>query len=82
MRIALASLGRAQLNEIRVSPTTEEALLGWLKGKVLPGGAAQLKKINIYESISRHNARYMLQSLTQWLPSTDRQGLCLVFDFR
>lgn len=82
LRLALAALGAAQVNERRVSPTTEEVLLGWLTGKLPPGGSAQLKKINIYETISRQNAKTMLQSLSHWLPSTNERGLCLVFDFR
>lgn len=82
MRIALAALGRAQLDQDRVSPTTEEVLLGWLRGKVPVGGAAALRRINIYGTINRQNAAVMLRSLSHWLPKTGMSGLCILFDFR
>ncbi len=82
LRVALTALGRAQLIPEELSPTSEEVLLGWLRGKAEPGSAATLKRIRIFERINRANAKFMLQSLTHWLPKTGKNGLVLIFDFR
>jgi hypothetical protein len=79
-RAALAGLGRAGLMPENFTPTTQEVLLAWLRG--LPGGAATLKKLRIYERIGVRNARHMLASFCHWLPNAGWRGLVVDLDFR
>jgi hypothetical protein len=81
-RAAITALGRAQLMTDAVTPTTEEVLLAWFRGKTLPGAAASLKRAGIYERIQQANARYMLSSFCHWLPKAGRSGLVVTLDFR
>lgn len=81
-RIAITALGRALLVPDSVTPTTEEVLLAWFAGQTLPGAAAALKRIHIFERINQGNARQMLASFCRWLPGTGHQGLVAVLDFR
>jgi hypothetical protein len=81
-RTAVTALGRALLIPDAVSPTSEEVLLGWFAGKMLPGAASALKKVQIYERIQVANARPMLLSFCHWLPQTGHAGLVVTLDFR
>ena len=81
-RSAITALSRALLIPDAVTPTTQEVLLGWLGGKSVPGSAAALKKIQIFERINLTNARAMLTSFCRWLPQTGHAGLVVTLDFR
>lgn len=81
-RAALTALGRAQLLPESLSPTTEEVLLAWFAGGTVPGGAAALKRIHIFERITAANARHMLRSYLHWLPQVGYQGQVVSLDFR
>lgn len=81
-RTAIKELGLAQLVSASVSPTTEEVLLAWFRGRTLPGAATALKKIRIYERINQTNARHMLSSFCNWLPKVGYSGLVVTLDFR
>ena len=81
-RTAISALVRAQLLPDAMTPTTEEVLLAWLAGRTMPGAAAALKKIQIFERITRANARHVLASFCRWLPRTGHGGLVVTFDFR
>jgi len=81
-RTAVTALGRAQLMPDSAPPTTEEVLLGWFAGRALPGGAAALKKVQIYDRITQANARTMLESFCRWLPRIGKTGLVVTLDFR
>lgn len=81
-RTAVTALGRAQLMPDSAPPTTEEVLLGWFAGRSVPGGAAALKKVQIYDRITQANARTMLESFCRWLPRIGRTGLVVTLDFR
>ena len=81
-RAAIAALVRSQLLPESMSPTTEEVLLEWFVGRTMPGAASALKKIHIFERITRTNARYMLASFCRWLPKVGHEGLVVTFDFR
>lgn len=81
-RTAIKELGLAQLVAASVSPTTEEVLLAWFRGRTLPGSATSLKKIRIYERINQTNARHMLASFCNWLPKVGYSGLIVTLDFR
>ena len=81
-RTAVTALGRVQLMPDSMLPTTEEVLLGWFAGQALPGGAAALKKIQIYDRITQGNARAMLSSFCSWLPRLGHRGLVVTLDFR
>lgn len=81
-RAAISALMRAQLLPDSMTPTTEEVLLAWFAGRTMPGAAAALKKIHIFERITRANARHMLASFCRWLPRAGHGGLIVTFDFR
>ena len=81
-RTAISALVRAQLLPDVMTPTTEEVLLAWLAGRTMPGAATALKKIQIFERITRTNARHILASFCRWLPRAGHGGLVVTFDFR
>jgi hypothetical protein len=81
-RAALAYLFSSALRRDEGSPTTDEVLLAWLRGKSLPGGAAALKRLQIYGRIGPLNARHYLASYCHWLRKRGKAGLLVVFDFR
>ena len=81
-RTAITALSRALLIPDAVTPTAEEALLGWFAGRSLPGAASALKKVQIYERIHLANARPLLASFCRWLPRTGHAGLIVTLDFR
>jgi hypothetical protein len=81
-RAAVTALGRAQLIPDSMTPTTEEVLLSWLQGRTMPGAAAALKKLGIYDRVQQANARYLLASFCHWLPRTGHSGLIVTLDFR
>jgi len=57
-------------------------LLAWLGGRTMPGAAAALKRIGIYERVQQANARHLLASFCHWLPKTGHSGLVVTLDFR
>jgi hypothetical protein len=81
-RTAISALVRAQLLPDAMAPTTEEVLLAWFAGRTMPGGAAALKRIQIFERITRANARHILASFCRWLPRAGYGGLMATLDFR
>jgi len=81
-RTAISALVRAQLLPDAMTPTAEEVLLAWLAGGTMPGAATALKKIQIFERITRANARHILASFCRWLPRAGHVGLVVTFDFR
>jgi hypothetical protein len=81
-RNAIFALVYRQLVPDTITPTTEDVLLGWFRGKTVPGGARALKRVQVYERITSANAWTMLQSFTHWLPSTGVRGAVVVLDFR
>lgn len=81
-RSAVVALGRAQLSGEIETPTTEEVIIGWLKGMTFPGAANVLKKIGIYDRITQQNARHIMTSFCHWLPSVGFAGTVVVLDFR
>ena len=81
-RAAISALMRAQLLPESLTPTTEDVLLAWFAGRTMPGAAAALKKIHIFERVTRANARHMLASFCRWLPRAGHGGLIVTLDFR
>jgi hypothetical protein len=81
-RSALAYLFASTLRPDEASPSTDQILLSWLQGISMGGGAAALKKLQIYGRIGPTNARHFLSSYCHWLRRRGRAGLCLILDFR
>ncbi len=81
-RIAITALGRSLLMPETYTPASQEVLLNWFAGRAVPGGAAVLKRIQIFEKIGLTTARPMLVSFCRWLPKTGKTGLILTLDFR
>ncbi|MGP0591863.1 BREX system ATP-binding domain-containing protein [Nitrospira sp. T9] len=77
-RMAMIRLCMAQLDAGDSDRVLASAVKEWLCGDLrLVSG---VKKALIYQKISRHNARYMLSSLTRWLRLTGQGGLILSLD--
>lgn len=77
-RMAMIRLCMAQLDAGDSDRVLATAVKEWLCGdlRLVTG----VKKALIYQKISRHNARYMLSSLTRWLRLTGQGGLILSLD--
>ena len=77
-RMAMIRLCMAQLDAGDSDRVLATAVKEWLCGELrLVSG---VKKALIYQKVSRHNARYMLSSLTRWLRLTGQGGLILSLD--
>jgi hypothetical protein len=77
-RMAMIRLCMAQLDAGDSDRVLATAVKEWLCGDLrLVSG---VKKALIYQKVSRHNARYMLSSLTRWLRLTGQGGLILSLD--
>ncbi|MCA9421018.1 MAG: DUF2791 family P-loop domain-containing protein [Nitrospira sp.] len=77
-RMAMIRLCMAQLDAGDSDRVLAASVKEWLCGDLrLVSG---VKKALIYQKISRHNARYMLSSLTRWLRLTGQGGLILSLD--
>jgi len=77
-RMAMIQLCMAQLDAGDSDRVLATAVKEWLCGDLrLVSG---VKKALIYQKVSRHNARYMLSSLTRWLRLTGQGGLILSLD--
>ena len=77
-RMAMIRLCMAQLDAGDSDRILATAVKEWLCGDLrLVSG---VKKALIYQKVSRHNARYMLSSLTRWLRLSGQGGLILSLD--
>lgn len=77
-RTALAMLCRSVTNPQNVSPSDAELIKQWLCGHKC--NLSALHRLQIYQRIGRHNARWLLASLTFWLPQAGYRGLVLLLD--
>jgi hypothetical protein len=77
-RTAVAMLCWGQINPQNVSPTDAEIIKQWLVGEKC--SLAALKRMQIYQRISRQNARMLLLSLAVWLHEVGGPGLVLLLD--
>jgi hypothetical protein len=75
-RLAMIALCRSQLD--RADDPVATATTDWLLGN--PVRLSSLKAALIFQRIARHNARYMLSSLSHWLRLAGRRGLILGLD--
>jgi len=77
-RMAMIRLCLAQFDAGDSDRVLASAVKEWLCGDLrLVSG---VKKALIYQKVARHNARYMLASLTRWLRLTGKGGLILSLD--
>lgn len=77
-RAAVAMLCWGRINPQNVSPTDAEIVRQWLVGERC--SMAALKRLQIYQRIARHNARWALLSLARWLHEAGHVGLVLLLD--
>ena len=77
-RTAIAMLCQAALNPVNVSPDDVDVLVKWLRGERTSSKA--LKKLQIFSRIGRHNARYLLTSLSRWAHLNGHAGLVVLID--
>jgi hypothetical protein len=75
-RLAMIALCRSQLDP--GDDPIASAIKDWLLGN--PIRLSSLKAALIFQRIARHNARYMLSSLSHWLRLAGKQGLILCLD--
>ncbi|MGD9852309.1 MAG: BREX system ATP-binding domain-containing protein [Nitrospirales bacterium] len=77
-RMAMIRLCLAQLDAGDTDQVLGTAVKEWLCGDLrLVSG---VKKALIYQKVARHNARYMLSSLTRWLRLSGHGGLVVTVD--
>ncbi len=77
-RMAMIRLCLAQFDAGDSDRVLATSVKEWLCGDLrLVSG---VKKALIYQKVARHNARYMLSSLTRWLRLTGKGGLILSLD--
>ena len=77
-RTALAMLCLGRVNPQNVLPTDAEVVKQWLLGERC--NLTTLKRLGIYQKVGRHNARFLLASLSAWLPGVGIPGLVLLLD--
>jgi len=77
-RAAVAMLCWSRINPQNVSPSDAEIVHQWLVGERC--SMATLKRMQIYQRIARHNARWVLVSLARWLHEIGHAGLVLLLD--
>jgi len=77
-RMAIIRLCLAQLESGESDRVLANAVKDWLCGELrLISG---VKKALIFQKIVRHNARYLLSSLTHWLRLAGKRGLIITLD--
>ncbi len=77
-RMAIIRLCLAQLDSGESDRVLADAVKDWLCGELrLISG---VKKALIFQKVARHNARYLLSSLTHWLRMAGRSGLIVTLD--
>lgn len=77
-RIAMSQLCLAQLAGGTDEETTEEAIVQWLTGETRSIGA--VKPYQIYTRINRTNARFLFESLLDWIRFAGYSGLVVQLD--
>ena len=77
-RTAIAMMCRSAVNPQNVSPTDADLIQKWLHGHKC--SLTSLRRVQIHQRIGRHNARWLLNSLTLWLRQTGAAGLVLLLD--
>lgn len=77
-RIAMSQLCLAQLASGADQETTEEAILQWLTGETRSIGA--VKPYQIYTRINRTNARFLFESMLDWIRFAGCSGLVIQLD--
>lgn len=77
-RMAMIQLCLAQLDAGDTDQVLGTSVKEWLCGDLRL--ASGVKKALIYQKVARHNARYMLSSLTRWLRLSGHGGLVLTVD--
>lgn len=77
-RIAMAMLCRSYYSPQNVSPSDADVVKEWLTGEKC--SMASLKRLQINQRVSRHNARLLLASLARWTHKTGHAGLALLLD--
>jgi hypothetical protein len=63
-RTAMTALCRGNVNPQNVSPSHSDIIKQWFLGEKC--SLTELKKLQIYQRIARHNARHLLNSLARW----------------
>lgn len=77
-RIAMLWLCRAQLEPEGANLNIAGALKEWLRGELRSVSA--LKPASLFQKVGRHNARYMLLSLSRWLHVCGKAGLVITLN--
>jgi hypothetical protein len=77
-RTAMAMLCWGMVNPQNVTPTDADLVKRWLTGE--RANLAQLKRVQIYQKVGRHNARLLLGALAVWIRQAGYSGLTLLLD--
>lgn len=77
-RNAMALLCYAAIDPQSVALTDAEIVMQWLRGEQVNLG--DLKRLQIYQRINRHNARLLIRSLSAWQHYVGYNGTALILD--
>ena len=78
LRMAMLFLCLAQCQAGESDLQLAQAIKEWLHGEL--GHISRVKKALIFQKIGRHNARYLLTSLTHWVKRTGKSGILITLD--
>ncbi len=77
-RMAMLYLCLAQFQAGESDLQLAQAIKEWLHGEL--GLISSVKKALIFQKIGRHNARFLLTSLTHWVKRTGKSGILITLD--
>ncbi len=79
-RTAMALLCYAAVDSQSVAAAESELIIQWLQGE--PVSLTELKRLQIFQRIGRHNARLLLRSLSAWQFFMGYKGTVLILDMQ
>ena len=77
-RLAMIQLCVSQLDPVGRQSKEVEAIQSWLRGELKQ--MAVLKKLLIFQKVTRNNARDLIASLTHWVRALGKPGVVLTID--
>lgn len=77
-RIAMLRLCQTLLDWTESDREEQDIVLRWLRGHSVP--TAQLRTVDLYSRIARHQARYVFASFTRWVHLVGLPGVVLELD--
>jgi len=77
-RIAMSGIAAGIINPMMISQFDQETIVRWLRGEKCD--MKTLKRLQIFQKIGRHNARWMICSLARWIKKLNFSGFIILLD--